>query len=72
MKTQFITKIGGKTSLGPSYSLCRIFIPSYMFDGLLFETGSLLPINNNSVVRKKREKSLYKPDIKIVLYRKKV
>jgi len=35
-ETPFTTKIGGKTSLGPSYfSLVKIFIPSYAFDALL-------------------------------------
>jgi hypothetical protein len=36
-ETQFTTKIGGKTSLGPSYFLLytKIFIPSYAFDALL-------------------------------------
>jgi hypothetical protein len=35
-ETQFTTKIGGKTSLGPSYiSVSKVFIPSYVFDALL-------------------------------------
>jgi hypothetical protein len=35
-ETQFAAKIGGNTSLGPSYFLLlKIFIPSYVFDGLL-------------------------------------
>jgi hypothetical protein len=29
-ETQFTTRVGGKTSLGPSY-----FVPSYAFDALL-------------------------------------
>jgi hypothetical protein len=34
-ETQFITKIGGNTSLGPVILLCKIFIRSYAFDALL-------------------------------------
>jgi hypothetical protein len=34
-ETQFTTKIGGKTSLGPSYFVLKIFIRIYAFDGLL-------------------------------------
>jgi hypothetical protein len=35
-ETPFTTKIGGKTSLGPSYFwLVKTFIPSYAFDALL-------------------------------------
>jgi hypothetical protein len=36
-ETQFTTKIGAETSLGPSYFVffCKIVIPSYTFDGLL-------------------------------------
>jgi len=35
-ETQFTTKIGGKTSLNPSYFFSfLIFIVSYMFDALL-------------------------------------
>ncbi len=31
-ETQFTTKIGGKTSLGPNYFVFKIFILSYAFD----------------------------------------
>ncbi len=34
-ETQFTTKFGGKTSLGPSYFVFKNFIPSYAFDALL-------------------------------------
>ncbi len=34
-ETQFTIKIGGKTSLGPSYLVLKIFISSYTFDRLL-------------------------------------
>jgi hypothetical protein len=34
-ETQIITKIAGKTSLGPVILLCKIFIRSYLFDALL-------------------------------------
>jgi hypothetical protein len=33
--------IGGKTSMGPSYFLCKIFIPSYAIDVLLLCQNSL-------------------------------
>jgi hypothetical protein len=33
-ETQFTTKIGGKTNLGPSYFVFVNFIPSYTLDGL--------------------------------------
>jgi hypothetical protein len=32
-ETQFTTKIGGKTSLGPKF--CKNLVPSYAFDALL-------------------------------------
>jgi hypothetical protein len=35
VKLQFITKIGGKTSLGPSYFVVRNFISSCAFRALL-------------------------------------
>jgi hypothetical protein len=41
-ETQFTTKIGGKTSLGPSYF---IFIPSSVFDALLCWNWPFLPPN---------------------------
>ncbi len=34
-ETQFTTKVGGETSLGPSYFVLYNFIPSYAFDALL-------------------------------------
>jgi hypothetical protein len=34
-ETEFTTKIGGKTNLGPSYFVLQNFIPSYTFDALL-------------------------------------
>ncbi len=34
-ETQFTTKIGGKTSLGPSYLFCKIFVPSHKLDAPL-------------------------------------
>jgi len=34
-ETQFTTKIGGKTGLGPNYFVFVNFIPSYTLDGLL-------------------------------------
>jgi hypothetical protein len=45
-ETQFTTKIGGKTSLGPSYiSFSKIFIPSYAFDALLCRNWPFSPPN---------------------------
>jgi len=35
------TIIGGETSMGPSYFVCKIFIPSYAFDVLLLCQNSL-------------------------------
>jgi hypothetical protein len=34
-ETEFTTKIGGKTNLGPRYFVLQNFIPSYTFDALL-------------------------------------
>jgi hypothetical protein len=34
-ETQFTTKIGGKTNLGPKYFILQNCIPSYAFDALL-------------------------------------
>ncbi len=42
-ETQFTTKIGGKTSLGPSYFL-KIFIPSYAFHACYAETDRSRPL----------------------------
>ncbi len=42
---QFTTKIGGKTSLGPSYFVLQNFIPSYTFDALLCRNWPLSPPN---------------------------
>jgi len=33
----FTTKIGGKTSLVPLNLLCKIFIPGYVSDALLYQ-----------------------------------
>ncbi len=35
VEPQFTTKIGGKTSLGPVISLCKILVLSYTFDAIL-------------------------------------
>ncbi len=46
-ETQFTTKIGGKTSLGPSYFLfCKIFIPNYIFDALICRNWQFSPPNH--------------------------
>ncbi len=44
-ETQFPTKIGGKTSLGPSYFVLSNFIPSYAFDALLCRDWPFSPPN---------------------------
>ncbi len=44
-ETQFTAKIGGKTNLGPSYFISKIFIPSYTFDALLCRNWSFSPPN---------------------------
>ncbi len=33
-ETEFTTRIGGTTNLGPSYLVLQNFIPSYTFDAL--------------------------------------
>ncbi len=49
-ETQFTTKIGGKTNWVPVISLCKIFIPNYMF-GCVFvmqqKCGPQLQWNSN-------------------------
>jgi hypothetical protein len=55
-ETQFTTKFGGKTSLGHSYSFCKIFIPSYVHGALLcqnwpFLAPNCLTLSNNSLCR---------------------
>ncbi len=45
-ETQFSTKIGGKTSLGPSYFLfCKISILSYAFRALIYKNRPISPLN---------------------------
>jgi hypothetical protein len=47
-ETRFITKIGEKTTLGPSYFLFwKIFIPSYAFDALLCQNWLFVPATVN-------------------------
>jgi hypothetical protein len=48
-ETQFITKIGGKTSFSLSYLFCKIFIPSYMFDALLCRNWQFSPPNRETL-----------------------
>ncbi len=43
---QFTTKIGGKTSLGPSYFVLQNFIPTEAFDGLLRQNWPFSPPNS--------------------------
>jgi hypothetical protein len=50
-ETQFITKIGGKTSLGPSYFVvCKIFIPYYAKTGLFSPPNRLTFTHNLNVM----------------------
>jgi len=42
-ETQFTTKIGGKTSLGPIILLSKIFIPSCAFDAPLCRNWLFAP-----------------------------
>ncbi len=44
-EAQFTTKIGGKTSLGPSHFVLENFIPSYAFDALLYQNWPFSPTN---------------------------
>jgi hypothetical protein len=41
-ETQFTTKIGENFSLGPNYFVCKLFIPSYIFDALLCQNWKLV------------------------------
>jgi hypothetical protein len=43
-KTQFTTKIGSKTSLGPVIVFGEIFIPNYVFDANCAETDCSHPL----------------------------
>jgi hypothetical protein len=44
-ETQFNTKFGGKTSLGPSYWFCKTFVPSHTLDALLCWNWPFSPPN---------------------------
>ncbi len=48
-ETQFTTKIGGKTSLGPVLALRKIFILSYMPDAILWENWPFSPPNRVTI-----------------------
>jgi hypothetical protein len=49
-ETQLTTKIGRKTSLGPSFFLLsEIFIPSYTFDALLCRNWPFSPPNRETL-----------------------
>jgi hypothetical protein len=48
-ETQFTIKIGGKTSLGPIISLCKIFIPRYRGDVVLCQNWSFSPPNSGTL-----------------------
>jgi hypothetical protein len=52
-ETQFTTKTGRKTSLGPSYflSLKKQFIPNYAFDALLCRNWPFSPLNRLRLYR---------------------
>jgi hypothetical protein len=45
-ETQFTSKIGGKTSLDPSYFILKNLIPSYAFDALLRRNWPISPLNS--------------------------
>jgi hypothetical protein len=53
-ETQFTTKIAGKNLViwVPVISLCKIFIPSYLFDGLLCWNWPFSPPNRKTLQKK--------------------